>query len=753
MDPASVFALFQASLSPDHATRQHAEEGLKAASAHDGLLAVLMKIMASADLNEDIRKSAAVFFKNRVKYGWDVEESDSAKHPPIGQHDRQFIRDHIVQAIIELPPGISGILSAALQNILEHDFEKWTTFLPEVFAKLQSNDFSTMHGSLVCLHSLMKAFRYKGDQQKVVVDPVVNQFFSVLQPLGLKLVVAETPDAASMLRLIVKVVQKNLALDDILKLDPEARERHQWWKVKKWAFRALHLLLLRCQKKGRGKVEYEVFSSNFLEHFAPNILGAVLGEMEKCIQGVWAARHVRQQMSIFVADNCSRTDYDNVRSVKFLSTWALLKPHAQVLIQQFVFPQLCFSPEDEERWSSDPVEYVQREIDDFGEEDKVNPGAAAQYLLHKIVSQRFNQTIAGVLQFAHGILMAYKTNPNDPTNVRHKHGAIKMVATLSSLLLDKKSPVANQMEQFFVDHVFPEFRSPHSFLRAQAFEMLGHFDDLQFGKESQEIIFHGVLGAIQDPELPVRVYAAQTIPLIVEYESISEALKPHVASIMKLLLELTREIDMDNLTSGMELLALNYPDELAPFAVDLSRQMVESFMAIMSEIASLGDDDIEKKFNPLQAAAGILKTIATLIESIEKLPAALVEMESFLLPVVHFIVQGEVAELYEEIFQIPATFIYLCKAVSPGVWQLWPAIYKLAKETDYFQVEEMFATFDGFIEYGKDVVMQNPELLNQFIDVVRMVLEPSSRVEDDDAAYGCYLAETLLFHLGPYVQQ
>ena len=40
----------------------------------------------------------------------------------------------------------------------------------------------------------------------------------------------------------------------------------------------------------------------------------------------------------------------------------MLKPHFETLVQNYVFPQLCFTPVKAEIWSSDPVEYVRASV-------------------------------------------------------------------------------------------------------------------------------------------------------------------------------------------------------------------------------------------------------------------------------------------------------------------------------------------------------------------------------------------------------
>ena len=39
-------------------------------------------------------------------------------------------------------------------------------------------------------------------------------------------------------------------------------------------------------------------------------------------------------------------------------SWKIIKPHMNQVLEQIVLPLLCHSDEDEELWTSDPVEYI-----------------------------------------------------------------------------------------------------------------------------------------------------------------------------------------------------------------------------------------------------------------------------------------------------------------------------------------------------------------------------------------------------------
>lgn len=74
----------------------------------------------------------------------------------------------------------------------------------------------------------------------------------------------------------------------------------------------------------------------------------------------------------------------------------------------------------------------------------------------------------------------YEQTPEHEKNHREKEGALRMIGTLAAIILGKKSPIANNVEYFFVRHVFPEFRSPHGYLRARACDVLEKFSELDF---------------------------------------------------------------------------------------------------------------------------------------------------------------------------------------------------------------------------------------------------------------------------------
>jgi importin-7 len=55
-----------------------------------------------------------------------------------------------------------------------------------------------------------------------------------------------------------------------------------------------------------------------------------------------------------------------------------------------------------------------------------------------------------------------------------------MIGSISHMITKKGSPILGMMESFLVSHVFPEFRSPHGYMRARACEVLNRFSEIDF---------------------------------------------------------------------------------------------------------------------------------------------------------------------------------------------------------------------------------------------------------------------------------
>ena len=92
-------------------------------------------------------------------------------------------------------------------------------------------------------------------------------------------------------------------------------------------------------------------------------------------------------------------------------------------------------------------------------EDFVSPVNAARQLVYQVASKR-KQMLEQAMVFCMQVLQNPQLEP------RQKDGILHIVGAVAPVLL-KKNVYKDQVEAMLVSYVFPEFQSPHGFLRAR----------------------------------------------------------------------------------------------------------------------------------------------------------------------------------------------------------------------------------------------------------------------------------------------
>lgn len=442
--------------------------------------------------------------------------------------------------------------------------------------------------------------------------------------------------------------------------------------------------------------------------------------------------------------------------VKPKSMWNHLKPHMETLISHVFFPILCQSDEDLELFDSDPSEYLHRKLNFY--EEVTAPDVAATNFLVSLTKSRKKQTFT-ILNFVNGVVNKYESAPNDQKNAREKEGALRMIGTLASVILGKKSPIADQVEYFFVRHVFPEFRSPHGFLRARACDTLAKFEQLEF-KDSGNllIIYRNILESMADHELPVRVQAALALQPLIRHDVIRASMQQNIPQIMQQLLKLANEVDVDALANVMEDFVEEFATELTPFAVALSEQLRDTYLRIVRELlerhSAKDEDDTYGDLldDKSITALGVLQTIGTLILTLEATPDVLMHLEAILMPVIQITLENKLYDLYTEIFEIIDSCTFSAKRISPVMWQAFEYMHKTFKAGAELYLEDMLPALDNFVAYGADTMIQTPAYVEAVVGMVQDIFR-DEKVGAMDRVCGCKLAETVMLNLRGHVDQ
>ncbi|EAT84518.2 hypothetical protein SNOG_08242 [Parastagonospora nodorum SN15] len=780
MDVTVLRDRIQATLDPNAAIRQQAELDLKHAEEQSGFTDGLLNIL-EGEQDAAIRLSTVVYLKNRISKGWSpAEEYSQAK--PIPEDEKTSFRNRLVPILVASPPQVRIQLIPTLQKILAYDFPgKWPDFLDITIQLLNAGDIASVFAGVQCLLAICKIYRFKSGENRADFDKIVGMSFPQLLNIGNSLANETSLEAGEILRTVLKVYKHaiyantpqfdlpaslreqetmvgwcTLFLTVVGKEPPETslpedldeRETNHWWKAKKWSYANLNRLYVRYGNPSalgkNNEVDYTEVAKNFIANFAPKILEIYLQQVEKWVgKQVWLSKASLYYTLNFL-DEC----------IKPKSMWTLLKPHTDNLISHLIFPVLCQSDEDIELFEEEPQEYLHRKLNFY--EDVTAPDVAATNFLVTLTKSRRKQTFS-VLNFVNEMVNRYEAAPDNEKNPREKEGALRMIGTLSGVILGKKSPVADQVEYFFVRHVFPEFRSAHGFLRARACDSLEKFEQLDFKDPNNLIIiYRNILESMADPTLPVRVAAALALQPLIRHDVIRTNMKQNIPQVMQQLLKLANEVDVDALANVMEDFVEVFAPELTPFAVALSEQLRDTYLRIVRELVSRnqekGEDSEYGDFLDEKSitALGVLQTIGTLILTLESTPDVLLHLETILMPVITITLENKLYDLYNEVFEIIDSCTFAAKSISPTMWQAFELIHRTFKAGAELYLEDMLPALENFVNYGTQTLIQNRPYLDAIVDMVRTIFK-DDKVGGVDRICGCKLAEIIMLNMRGHV--
>ncbi|KAI4757837.1 ARM repeat-containing protein [Aureobasidium sp. EXF-3400] len=775
MDAAALRTRIQATLSANADARRQAELDLRNAEDTPGFCEALLNIL-EAEQDPAVRLSTVVYLKNRITKGWAPIENEQSRFKAVPEGDKHVIRQRLVPILAASPPQIRAQLVATLQKILHYDFpEQWPDFLNITVNLLNQQDAGSVFAGLQCLLAICRVYRFKMGETREDFDKIVEMTFPQLLAIANSLVNETSLEAGEMLRTVLKAYKHAIYFElprhlreqqqivgwctlflNIVAKDPPAesmvedldeREQNHWFKCKKWSYVNLNRLYVRYGNPtnlAKNEAEYAEFAKTFIKDFAPEILKGYLGQIEKWVgKTTWLSKPCLSFTLVFM-EEC----------IKPKTMWDHLKPHMQILIQHLIFPVLCQSDEDIELFETDPSEYLHRKLNFY--EEVSAPDVAATNFLVTMTKARRKQTFS-VLNYINDVVNRYEAAPEDQKNPREKEGALRMIGTLSGVILGKKSPIADQVEFFFVRHVFPEFRSPHGYLRARACDTLEKFEALDF-KDSNNllIIYRNILESMADPELPVRVEASLALQPLIRHDVIRISMQGDIPQIMQQLLKLANEVDVDALANVMEDFVEVFAAELTPFAVALSEQLRDTYLRIVRELiernsSKEGDDEYGDFLDDKSITAlGVLQTIGTLILTLESTPDVLAHLETILMPVITITLEHKLYDLYNEVFEIIDSCTFAAKTISATMWNAFELIHRTFKSGAELYLEDMLPALENFVNYGSEALIHHPQYLEAIVDMIRTIFQNDS-VGGVERICGCKLAEMLMLTLRGHI--
>uniref|UniRef100_A0A8C3VHM5 Importin 7 n=1 Tax=Catharus ustulatus TaxID=91951 RepID=A0A8C3VHM5_CATUS len=717
MDPSGIIEALRGTMDP--ALREAAERQLNEAHKSVNFVSTLLQITMSEQLDLPVRQAGVIYLKNMITQYWPDRESAPGEIPPysIPEEDRHCIRENIVEAIIHSPELIRLQLTTCIHHIIKYDYpSRWTAVVEKIGFYLQSDNSACWLGILLCLYQLVKNYEYKKPEERSPLIAAMQHFLPVLKDSFIQLLNDPSDQSVLIQKQIFKIfyalVQYTLPLElinqqnltewieilktvvdrdvpaETLQVDEDDRPELPWWKCKKWALHILARLFERYGSPGNVSKEYNEFAEVFLKAFAVGVQQVLLKVLYQYKEKQYMAPRVLQQTLNYINQGVSHA-----------VTWKNLKPHIQGIIQDVIFPLMCYTDADEELWQEDPYEYIRMKFDVF--EDFISPTTAAQTLLFTSCSKRKE-----VLQKTMGFCYQILTEPNaDP---RKKDGALHMIGFAAL--------------NFFYVFFF------------QACWVLHYFCEVKFKSDQnlQTALELTRRCLIDDREMPVKVEAAIALQVLISnQEKAKEYITPFIRPVMQALLHIIRETENDDLTNVIQKMICEYSEEVTPIAVEMTQHLAMTF----NQVIQTGPDE-EGSDDKAVTAMGILNTIDTLLSVVEDHKEITQQLEGICLQVIGTVLQQHVLEFYEEIFSLAHSLT--CQQVSAQMWQLLPLVFEVFQQDGFDYFTDMMPLLHNYVTVDTDTLLSDTKYLEMIYSMCKKVL---TGVAGEDAE--CHAAKLL----------
>lgn len=759
MDSARVASLLQATYGGDPQLLKAAEAELDSLSEVAGFPSLLFQIASSESAELPLRQASAVLLKNLVERHYKIREKRSGEEQPfeLAENDKATLRQNIVESVIVAPSQVRKLLEACVGRIIDSDYPAfWPEFVQKIVGFLTSDQEGTWLGACLCALQLTKKHRWKQGDDRQPLLTAMQVILPLLRQHMVRLVPNQSELSATIQKTIAKIFHHTVEMSlpmtilteeefsswieifrSILVLDvpPETLEEEEesrsglvWWKLRRVVAETLEVMFDRYGCPLQVGKKYKQFAQQYCSKYNVDVLGSLLNVLEKYRSGAY--------VSPIVLYHC--LGYLRL-AVRHAGSWKrVLSKYAVLLVQEVVFPLLCYSDADDELWKDDPYEYIRLHYDAF--EDYTNPVTEASALVETLCSKRQGM-LQQVLEFSSQIL-AKSDNP------RHKDGALHLIGVCQESLLKKKAIRQIIEPQLIVAHVIPSFTAPEGFRRARACWILRQFSGLKLKNETLSACVTFTLQSLTaEKELPVKIEAALALQEYLtgasQAEEVRTLLRDQIVSIVQGLLATLQESRNEELTGVIETV-INVFDEIKGVAVELTHHLVASFMLIVRPDEEDDDDaevdlDSDGGYRAL-TAMGILDCIKQIAANYEDEKEILAGMENECLPMMVQVIEKSVNDFYEEVFDLAEGF--LASSISPQMWSLFEVLCQciIRDGMDYFP--DMCACLHLYVTTDKEAFVSVPDRLKLLVQILQKVLEDSG--DEISPCTACRLLEVVI---------
>ncbi|KAK9056120.1 hypothetical protein SSX86_027208 [Deinandra increscens subsp. villosa] len=726
---------FLDTLSPQPEPRRHAEKNLSTAADTPNYGLGVLRLVAEPSVDEQIRQSAAVNFKNHLKTRW----LPASGEIPISDPEKEQIKQLIVSLMLSASPKIQAQLSEALAVIGNHDFPKlWPALLPELKANLEKalnvNDFASVNGILATVNSLFKKFRhqYKSDpillDLKYCLDNFAAPLLSTVESISVK-INAAAGNAATLRQLIEAQRLCCRIFYSLNFLDlPEFFEDN----ADKWMNQFKNFLTVRYPAVEDTGADGLALVDGLRAAVCDNISHYM--EKEEELFQKYLSGFVEAVWALLVAASASpNRERLTVTAIRFLTIVSTSVHHAlfaaddilQQITQGIVIPNVMLRDEDEELFEMNYVEFIRRDME--GSDLDTRRRIACE-LLKGIAGNYKDKITQRVSSQINNCLALFSENP--AANWKYKDCAIYLVVSLATKKAGGASVSTDlvDVESFFRSVIVPELQgqdvNAFPMLKAGALKFFTMFRVL-IPKQVAMALLGDVVRFLSSDVNVVHSYAASCIEklLLVKDNGVqSRYTSLDIGPILPVL--------MTNLFGALEkpeseenqyiMRCIMRVLQIADISPEVASPCITGLTAVLNRVC-------ENPKNPVFNHC-LFEAVATLVRrACEKDPSLVPAFETCLLPSLQMILGKEVTEFFPYAFQLLAQLVDLNRPpVPPHYMQIFDILLTPDLWNKSANVPALVRLLQSFLQQAPNELNSEGRLRNVLGIFDKLVKKPST---------------------------
>ncbi|KAG6427215.1 hypothetical protein SASPL_111457 [Salvia splendens] len=745
-------------LSPLPEPRRRAEAALSEAADRANYGLAVLRLVAEPAVDEQIRQSAAVNFKNHLKARW-AQNPDDPDRVVIPDTEKDQIKGLIVRLMVTATPKIQAQLSEALTVIGNHDFPKqWRALLPELVVTLdelsQANDYVSVNGVLATVDSLLKKFRYEYQTNDLLLDlkycldnfarPLLEVFQRTARYLD-HAVASGSANAAVLKGYIESQTLCCWIFHSFNYMDlPEFFEDH----MNEWMVEFNKYLTMKYPSLEDSGSEGLAVVDDLRAVVCENI-SLYMKRDEETFQR-YLNGFVEAAWGLLVAvSNSSNRDGLTVTAIKFLTTVSTSVHHTlfarddilQQICQSIVIPNVMLRDEDEELFEMNYIEFIRRDME--GSDLETRRRIACELL--KGIALNYKERVAEkVSAQIQSLLASFSQYP--AVNWKHKDCAIYLVVSLATKKASGTSISTDlvDVESFFGSVIVPELRSQDvdgfPMLKAGSLKFFTMFRN-QIPKAVAVSLLPDVVRCLVSESNVVHSYAASCIEKLLLVKDEGGRARYSAEDISPFLLAL-----MTNLFGALqkpESEENHYVMRCIVRVLGVANISHEVALPCINGLATVLKRVCENPKNP-DFNHHLFDSVALLIRTAcEQDPSIISAFETSLLPILQVILSRDITEFFPYAFQLLAQLVDFNRSPLPANYMDIFAILLLQDSwKKSANVPSLVRLLQAFLRKAPHELNQQGRLSN-ILGIFENLVSSRSTAEQ-----GFYVLNTVIENLG-----